>query len=53
MRIDDGKKVGGVRVISPDREGSRELKYQIEGGRCRFTVPVLEVYDVVVIDLEG
>ena len=53
VRIDDGKRVGGVRVISPDREGSRELKYQIEGGRCRFTVPVLEVYDVVVIDLEG
>ena len=43
----------GVRVISPDRPGSRELEYEIQGDRCRFSVPVLEVYDVVVVTLAG
>jgi len=53
VRIEAGKKVAGVRVVSPDRPGSRELKYEVQGGRCRFSVPLLEVYDVVVITLKG
>ena len=39
----------GVRVISPDRQGSSELEFTQAGERCRFTVPILKVYDVIVI----
>ncbi|MBN2289422.1 MAG: hypothetical protein JXQ83_08830, partial [Candidatus Glassbacteria bacterium] len=51
IRVDAGKKVGRVRVVSPDRPGEQELDFQFEGGRCSFRVPLLEVYDVVMVDL--
>ena len=51
LEIGAGKSVRGVRVLSPDREGRQELEYTIEGDRCRFNVPLLEVYDVLVVEL--
>ena len=53
VRIDAGKKVASVSLISPDLEGSSELEYKIKGDRCRFVVPSLEVYDVLVVRLDG
>lgn len=53
VRIDRGRKVRRVRVISPDREGSQELEFSRVGERCRFTVPLLEVYDVIVVTQSG
>jgi hypothetical protein len=49
VRLDAGKSVSSVRVVSPDREGSQELKFSVEGGRCRFSVPELKIYDVIVV----
>ncbi|MEA2063483.1 MAG: beta-galactosidase trimerization domain-containing protein, partial [Gemmatimonadota bacterium] len=49
VRIGKGRSVNRVEVISPDRPGSQSLEFSTEGERCRFTVPRLEVYDVIVI----
>ncbi|MFC1614543.1 beta-galactosidase trimerization domain-containing protein [Gemmatimonadota bacterium] len=53
VRIDAGKKVNSVSLISPDRNGSSKLEYKTQGDRCRFIVPLLEVYDVVIIRLDS
>jgi len=53
LEVDPGQKVRSVRVISPDREGEQELEFSVENGICSFTVPVLEVYDVVVVRVAG
>ncbi|MEA1997461.1 MAG: alpha-amylase family protein, partial [Gemmatimonadota bacterium] len=49
-----GRKVRSVRVISPDREGEgRKLEFSsMKDNRIKFTLPLLEVYDVVVITLD-
>jgi hypothetical protein len=45
--------VSGVRVVSPDRPGAQELKFTMDGDRCRLTVPVLQVYDVIAVTLSN
>ena len=53
LRIDGGKSVSGVRIVSPDRPGVQELKFTMDGDRCRLTVPVLQVYDVIAVTLSN
>ncbi len=50
LALDRGKGVSSVRVVSPDRQGARDLQFQVQGGRCTFRVPELETYDVVVVE---
>jgi len=50
LALDRGKGVSSVKVISPDREGARDIPFQVQGGRCTFRVPELETYDVVVVE---
>lgn len=51
MQFDAGKSVNDVQVISPDRDGSQHLEYSLEKYRCHFIVPILEVYDVIIVRL--
>ncbi len=50
VRLDKGRKVSSVRVISPDRATEQNLEYSVENGRVTFIVPVLKVYDLIVIE---
>ncbi|MEB2363089.1 MAG: beta-galactosidase trimerization domain-containing protein [Bryobacteraceae bacterium] len=49
MAVPEGRKVGGVEAISPDREGWQVLEFQTEGGRIRFRMPQLETYNLAVV----
>jgi len=49
LGINRGGKVRSVKVLSPDRQGFSELEFTQAGDRCRFTVPLLKVYDVIVV----
>jgi len=51
IQFSAGKSVYDVQVISPDREESQHLRYSLEKDRCHFIVPVLEVYDVIIVSL--
>jgi hypothetical protein len=50
VRLDEGRKVRSVRVLSPDRAGEQSLEYSVDGGRVWFIVPELKVYDFIVIE---
>jgi hypothetical protein len=52
LAIPKGKRIAGVELISPDRPSGERLKFETEGGRVRFTMPSLEVYNVAVLKLE-
>ncbi len=42
--------VSSVSVVSPDFPNSRELEFVVEGDVVSFTVPLLRVYDVVIVE---
>ena len=50
VELDQGSRVRNIRLISPDSDSVENLEFSQSGNRCRFIVPRLEVYDVVVID---
>ena len=49
VRLDQGRKAAAVKLVSPDREGGQTLEFTQSGDRCRFTVPQLKIYDVIVV----
>lgn len=50
VRLDPGRSVRSVRVLSPDRPGEQKLEFEVSDGRVSFTVPELKVYDMIVIE---
>ena len=42
--------VNKVSVVSPDLPNKRELEFYFEGNFLLFTVPLLRIYDVVIIE---
>ena len=50
VRLDQGRKVKSVKVVSPDRDGEQQLEFGIADGRVMFVVPELKVYDMIVIE---
>jgi Beta-galactosidase len=51
LKIPAGKQVKELLLLSPDRDGYESLNYSVKDGRAVFTVPNLEVYDLVVVNL--
>lgn len=51
LKIPTGKRVKELLLLSPDREGSASLPFNVKDGRAVFKVPSLEVYDLVVVKL--
>ncbi len=51
LRIPEGKQVRDLILLSPDREETESLTFNVKSGRVIFKVPRLEVYDLVVVDL--
>lgn len=52
LAIPDGKSVAGVSIFTPDGPSVHNLAHQIGGGRLRFTVPAVETYAFVVVQME-
>jgi hypothetical protein len=48
LKVPQGKRVHDVILLSPDKNINKKLQYEVKEGRVSFTVPVLEVYDLVV-----
>ena len=46
LRVPSGKKVKEVRLYTPDKEQSTNLKFQQSGTTFTFTIPALWVYAV-------
>jgi hypothetical protein len=53
LAVPEGKRVTGVELLSPDRPGAVSPKFTVEGGRVRFTLPSLEVYNIAVLKLSN
>ncbi|MFC2076322.1 hypothetical protein ACFLT7_04490 [candidate division KSB1 bacterium] len=51
LKIPLGKEVKSVTLISTDREGKTVVKFAQENGRLKFRVPLLEIYDLLIIQL--
>jgi hypothetical protein len=52
LGIPAGKKPGRINIFSPDSIESRPLEYKVSQDRIIFTVPQLQTYDLVVIELD-
>jgi hypothetical protein len=52
LLVPEGKQVHELQLLSPDREENKPLTFNIKDGRVLFTVPLLEVYDLVVVKLQ-
>ena len=52
LQIPDGKKPVTVNVLSPDLSEIQSLPFQESQGRIKYTVPQLNTYSMVVIELE-
>ncbi len=52
LKIPDGKNVKQLSMLSPDEESGQSLDSYVRDGRAIFTVPRLETYNLIVIELE-
>jgi hypothetical protein len=50
MKVPKDKKVHNLILVTPDREEIKTLPFVVKEGKVTFTVPDLEVYDLVVIE---
>lgn len=51
LKIPDGKHIEKLILLSPDLDESESLSFNETGGRAEFTVPLLKVYDLIVVSL--
>jgi hypothetical protein len=51
LKIPEGKQIKELLLVSPDKEKVETLSFTVKEGRAVFTVPLLEVYDLVVAKL--
>jgi len=49
LELDTERSPTGIELMSPDFEGIRDLDFEMNGRRCRFVIPELQIYDMVVI----
>jgi hypothetical protein len=50
LKVPQGKQVHDLLLLTPDKEGPRTLPFDVKDGQVTFTVPDLEVYNLVVIN---
>ena len=50
LRISGDKKVKDLILLSPDREGTESVPFTLKDGRIHFTVPKLQIYDLLVVN---
>jgi glycosyl hydrolase family 42 (putative beta-galactosidase) len=50
--VPEGKKVTQIKVLTPDGRDDEILQFKKSGKQAVFTVPLLTIYDIVVINLE-
>ncbi|MCK9413739.1 MAG: hypothetical protein M0Q53_15675 [Prolixibacteraceae bacterium] len=50
LKVPQGKRVHDVNLLSPDKNINKKLLYEEKEGRVSFSVPDLEVYDLVVVN---
>jgi hypothetical protein len=53
MRIPQGKELGEVVVRTPDEGPAQEVKPTVRDGVASFTVPRLNVYDLVLLRMRA
>ncbi|MFC1562611.1 alpha-amylase family protein [candidate division KSB1 bacterium] len=51
LKIEDGKEVGKITLLSPDDGSSKSLDFSKVNGRVVFTIPLLETYRLAVLEL--
>jgi hypothetical protein len=51
LLLGEGRSAVRIDLVSPDLEERRELDFAMEGQSCRFSVPELRVYDMIVVSL--
>jgi hypothetical protein len=52
MRLPAGCDVEAVLLTGPEREGNIELPFKEEGGRVKFAVPTVSVYEIVIVTIK-
>ena len=52
LRLPVGKEVSQVSVLSPDGEMAQKVPFAVESRRINFTVPKLQIYDLVVVRMK-
>lgn len=50
IKLPDTFEVESINVMSPDFDGTHELDFTIEDRYAKFTVPLLHIWDVIVIE---
>ena len=53
LELDPDLSLIKIELLSPDLEQSRELEFRMDGQRCRFVIPKLQIYDVVAMRLSN
>jgi hypothetical protein len=51
LELPPGKTVKRVSVLSPDETETRNVAFEVDGGRARFRFPVLHTYSVAVVEV--
>jgi hypothetical protein len=51
IRVPRGKQVTELRLLSPDFTKIPVIRFKNEGGKITFTVPILDTYDLIVLNL--
>jgi len=51
LKVPAGRRVKAITVISTDRRETESLKFKMKKGSVSFRVPLLETYDLVVVQL--
>jgi hypothetical protein len=53
VELPKGAQVRQVTLLTPDGEEATTVPSQVESGRLRFTVPLLKIYTMAVVDIES
>ena len=51
VAVPKGRRIAGIELLTPDGDGAENVHFTLEGGRVRFTLSALEVYNVAVLRL--
>ena len=50
VTLPDGFEADSVQVLTPDGEGAQDVDFSIEDGALEFTLPGLQIWNVIVIN---
>lgn len=51
VEIPEDRAVRAVTLLDPDRDGRQDLAYRVREGRCEISVPGLDIYGLVKVEL--